>query len=60
MRNMFAKFTHTKPRCLQSFQLEDTIDINGNWVTGPEFLSKRLRYAWGNSKLNVLLHIGKI
>lgn len=59
MTDVYSKFIHKKPKCFQSFQLEDAKDIKSDWVQGPEFLSKLMLCPCGNSNLNVFCSYGR-
>ena len=54
MESILEKFIHKKPRCLESFDIEDLPnEIENDWLQGPEFLSKLVKCKCGGRVFNV-------
>jgi hypothetical protein len=53
MSIVYETFIRRKPKCFKSFELENSVGIESDWVSSPEFLSKFVKCSCGNKELNI-------
>lgn len=56
--DVYKKFINRKPACFKSFNLLEAKDVKSNWASAPEFISRYVACACGNTLLNVYASYG--